>query len=273
MHTQDSIQADSFSPNRRREEIIRLVAERGECSVDELADLFAVSGMTIRRDLHELALAGRLTRTHGGAAPASRVSFEFRFLHRQQELQSEKQAIARIAADQLEQARTIMLDSGTTTLAIARQLIDRPGLTIITTSLPIASELFGRESTELLLLGGFLRHDSPDLTGAVTETNLENLHADIAFIGADGVDEHGNVYNASPALGRMLAKMAAACQRAFIVADHTKLDSRALVRFGQLNDFAALITDDGAEPAFVDQLTRRGLSVLQPRTCMKEQPV
>jgi DeoR/GlpR family transcriptional regulator of sugar metabolism len=155
---------------------------------------------------------------------------------------------------------SIMLDSGTTTLAIARKLRIKRSLTVITTSLPIASELFGFDNVRLLLLGGFLQHDSPDLTGALTESNLEALHADIAFVGADGVDDKGNVYNRQPALGRMIGKMAESSQQVYVVADHSKLGGRALVRYGNLKDYTALITDAGGK-SFAGKLKRKGINV------------
>lgn len=248
------------SPDARRDAILKEVAVRGECGVDDLAEQFGVSTMTIRRDLQALADAGRVVRTHGGAAPASRVSFEFRFLERARQLRGEKNAIADKAVEHVQDGMSIMLDSGTTTVAIARKLRRGRNLTVITTSLPIASELYGFDNVRLLLLGGFLQHDSPDLSGALTESNLESLHADIAFVGADGVDEKGNVYNRQSSLGRMIGKMAESSQRVYVVADHTKLGGRALVRFGNLKDYTALITDTGGK-AFARKLKRQGINV------------
>lgn len=230
-----------------------------------LAEEFGVSGMTVRRDLQELAREGKVTRTHGGAAPSSQVSFQFGFLQRMSELQPQKQAIADLAAGLVTDGQSILLDSGTTTLALARQLKARRGITVITTSLPIAAELFACEGVDILLLGGLLRHDAPDLTGAVTEANLETLHADIAFLGADAVDEEGNVYNASPQLARMLGKMASASGRTCIVADRTKLGRRALVRYATAGDYDTLITDDGADPGVIVTLQNHGIHILQPQ--------
>lgn len=249
------------SPEARRDAIFAEIGARGECGVDDLAALFDVSTMTIRRDLQELANMGRVVRTHGGAAPASRVSFEFHFLERARQARAEKSAIADKAITFVEDGMSVMLDSGTTTLDIARRLRRKRDLTVITTSLPIASELFGVDNIRLLLLGGFLQHDSPDLSGALTENNLESLHADIAFVGADGIDSDGNIYNRSPALGRMIGKMADASEDVYAVADHNKLDRRALVRFGDLRDFTGLITDSGGA-AFARKLKRAGVNAI-----------
>ncbi len=137
--------------------------------------------MTVRRDLQSLAAQGKVIRTHGGAAMADRISFEFDFLNRVRRNQPAKKAIAAAAAAQIRDGESVMLDSGTTTLELARLLRGRPRLTIITSSLPIAAQLQFDPQIEVLLLGGRLRTSSPDLAGAITEHNLETLRADVAF--------------------------------------------------------------------------------------------
>lgn len=246
----------------RLEQICGLVTQHGECSVEELAELFGVSGMTIRRDLQLLVDQGKVIRTHGGAAMAERISFEFDFLKRAKEQESAKEAIAVAAAALVDAGQSVLLDSGTTTLALSRQLRGKK-LTVITTSLPIASQLQYDAAIDVLLLGGHLRAGSPDLVGALTEGNLESLHADVAFIGADGIDARGMVYNQSPEVARMLTKMAAAASRVFVVADHSKLGKTALWRFGQLKDWDGLVTDAQADRAVLKSLEKSGVRVIK----------
>jgi DeoR family transcriptional regulator, fructose operon transcriptional repressor len=243
----------------RWERICALVSQQGECSVEELIEILGVSGMTIRRDLQALAEQGKVIRTHGGAALAERISFEFDFLRRAKQQQAAKAAIGATAAALVEEGQSLLLDSGTTTLALSRQLRGHR-LTVITTSLPIASQLQYDPQITVLLLGGYLRAGSPDLAGALTESNLETLHADVAFIGADAIDARGAVYNQSPEVARMLTKMAAAANRVFVVADHTKLGRTALWRFGQLQDWA-LVTDAQADRGLLKGLEKSGCQV------------
>ncbi|MCC6683263.1 MAG: DeoR/GlpR transcriptional regulator [Phycisphaeraceae bacterium] len=259
----EQINANS-SPDARRNAITELLNRDGEQSVESLAERFDVSGMTIRRDLADLAQIGRVLRTHGGAAPAARVSFEFKFLERNRRMATEKGQIATLAASLVTPCKTVMLDSGTTTLAIARQLRTLGPLTVLTTSLPIASELFGCEQISTILLGGRLRQDSPDLTGPLTERMVDVLRADIAFLGADAVDGEGNAYNASLEVGGLIQKMAAVCSQVFCVADSSKIGRRELMRFSQLNEWAGLITDSGLDSALAGKLTRRGVKLIQP---------
>jgi DeoR family fructose operon transcriptional repressor len=257
--------ATTLSPDTRRARILHLLEREGEQGVEQLAERFSVSGMTIRRDLQDLADAGKVLRTHGGATPAARISFEFRFLERAQLQADNKAQIAEIAAGLVSPGHSVLLDSGTTTLAIARRLksIGVGGITVITTSLPIASELFGVEGVDTILLGGQLRRDSPDLVGAITDHCLDVLRADIAFIGADAIDEHGRLYSATPEIARMLRRMAGAADRVFAVADHTKIGRHGFMQFGRLSDWQGLVTDNGLDRRLKRRLDKAGVRLLQ----------
>ncbi len=246
----------------RQKHIEHLLQTRGDCSVAALAGELGVSEMTIRRDLAALARDGRVIRTHGGAIPGEKVLFEFQFLERASRNDPAKQAIAATAARLVRSGQTVMMDSGTTTLALARSLRGLDRLTIMTTSLPIAAALQHARGLRVLLLGGFVQPDAPDLGGALTEANLEQLHADVAFIGADGIDLQGNVSNASPEVARMLGKMAAAATATYVVADSSKIGRPALMRFGNLARWRGLITDLAITPKHRTTLARAGVNLI-----------
>lgn len=255
----------SHSP--RQSQILEMLQNNGECTIDTLAAKFRTSGMTVRRDLQALASHGRIIRTHGGATIAPGVSFEFAFLKRSKLNEPQKHAIGLVATSLIKDGQSVMLDSGTTTLAIAQQLRQRRGVRVITTSLPIASMLQYNESVEIHLLGGQLRPGSPDLCGAITESNLGLICADIAFVGAEAVDAGGAVFSDSAELSRVLLKMLENAKKAYIVADSSKLGKSALWRFGQLKNLAGLITDSKADPAFIAGLAKAGINVIRaPRT-------
>ena len=251
-----------MQPSRHRQ-IMDILRDRGTCSVEDLARQCGVSDMTIRRDLQRLAEGGQLVRTHGGAAAAEQVAFEFQFLRRSKVHRAEKDRIGRAAADLVQDGQSVMLDSGSTTLAIAKHLRVKKGLTVITTSLPIASALQQAPGVEVLLLGGFIRRESPDLEGPLTESNLENLKADVAFVGADGIDLHGTVYNASLNVARMLKKMAAAAAAVWVVADSGKIGRTALSAFGNVAKWKGLITDGGAPEPALNALRGAGVHVVK----------
>ncbi len=234
--------------NRHRQ-IQQLLRVHQECSVEFLAAELRVSDMTVRRDLQILAKEGLLVRTRGGASQAERVLFDFPFLREAEQNRSQKGAIAECAARLVEDGQSVMLDSGTTTLAVARHLARRKRLVVITTSLPIAAVLQPSVDVETILLGGIVRRDSPDLTGPLTEGNLDAFHADLAFIGADAVGPDGTLYNASMTVGRMLTKMISRAGAVYVVADSSKIGRTALSRFGSAASIQGLITDGdlGAE--------------------------
>lgn len=246
----------------RQSQILRLIRRNGYCSAEQIRQEFGVSDMTVRRDLKALENSGHVLRTHGGAAIAERVAFEFGFMQRTKENHAAKQAIAAEAFAQLGSAKTVLLDSGTTTLALAMHLRVGRGMSVITSSLPIASALQFSEGVELLLLGGLLRRESPDLIGAFTESNLERLHAEVAFIGADAVDLCGTTYNESLSVARMLQKMIVAADRVFILADSSKIGKKALAKFADLRQLTGMITDEGIAPEIRGTLEGAGVNVI-----------
>jgi DeoR family transcriptional regulator, fructose operon transcriptional repressor len=245
----------------RQRQIELLLNNHGECSVDMLARELGVSGMTVRRDLLALAEAGRVLRTHGGAAPIEQVMFEFQFLKRVRDMAEAKQSIARRAASLVSDGQSVILDSGTTTLELARQLRHKQELTVITACLPIASALQHAAAVQVLLLGGFVHRNSADLGGALTEMNLEQLHASVAFLGADGIDLRGYVYNDSPETTRLLGKMAKQAAATWVVADSTKVEKGALMRYGHMAQWKGLITDSGISPKQLQALKKSGVAV------------
>jgi DeoR/GlpR family transcriptional regulator of sugar metabolism len=248
--------------NSRQMRIQDLLSQHGERTVEQLAGECGVSTMTIRRDLQVMEEQGKILRSHGGAAPLEQVMFQFEFKNRGRIHMESKRLIAGLAAGLIGEGQSIMLDSGTTTLALAMQLKHRKRLTLITTSLAIASALQFSNGVQVLLLGGFVRRDSPDLAGIVTEMNLENLRADLAFIGADGIDLEGNIYNASIEVCHTLSKMAAAARDAYIVSDSSKIGKTALMRFGNISCCKGLITDAGITPEQLAELQKAGVHVI-----------
>jgi len=253
------------SATKRKDAILERLGRGEECHVTSLAEAFGVSEMTVRRDLDALAAQGQIVRTHGGAAPGSGVVFQFRFLERAGEHGAAKEAIARRAAELVPDGATVALDSGTTTLALARELRGKRGLTVITTSLPVASELQHSDAVEVILLGGRIRRDSPDLSGALTLRSLEVLHADMAFFGADAVDLRGTCYQGRIEVAHLLETMASIADTVYVVADSSKLGSTATARVGSLRSWKGLITDSGLTAAAQRKLRAAGVNVIKAR--------
>ncbi len=258
---------------QRHRQIQQLLRTHGECSVEFLAAELQVSDMTIRRDLQQLAAEDRVVRTHGGASPAERVMFDFPFLREAEQNRQQKQSIGAHAAMLIEDGQSVMLDSGTTTLALARQLLRRQRLAIITTSIPIAAVLQPAIGVETILLGGIVRRDAPDMAGPLTEANLDAFHADLAFVGADAVGLNGDLYNASMTVGRMLMKMTGRAGAVYVVADSSKIGRTALSRFGNAASLQGLITDAGLPDADRKALESAGVRVIIAEPAVSESEI
>jgi DeoR/GlpR family transcriptional regulator of sugar metabolism len=159
----------------------------------------------------------------------------------------------------------VMLDTGTTTLAVAELLTGFDDLTVITSSLAVVSQLQYAEGVHTILLGGQIRRGSPDLTGGLTEYCLDFFAADIAFQGADAIGPDGSIYNSDLRLARVDRRMRERCERAVILADSSKLGHTALARNGALSETNGLITDADADRAWVRVMRRSGVHVTLAR--------
>lgn len=228
----------------RHQQILELLQQQREVSVQALAARFGVSPLTIRRDLDTLEREGAVTRTHGGAvfSPASVIEFAFR--QRAQDHTAEKVAIARYVASLVPPGMTLVLDTGTTTLEVARALVGVPRLRVLTSSLAIAAALHTCTNLDLVLLGGNARHHSPDLSGPLTEDNLLQFQTEMAIIGADAVGREG-LYTSDLGIARISRAMIACARETWLVVDSSKFTRRSFVKFADWSAITHLVTDEG----------------------------
>lgn len=232
------------SASVRQQNILQLLAGREEASVAELAEHFRVASMTIWRDLAVLEQAGRVTRTHGGALLAAPSVAAFAFQERRQSQMIEKAAVGRTAAQLVKPGMTVILDTGTTTLEVARALGGIPRLKVLTSSLAVASALLAHDDLELVLLGGTVSKGSPDLSGALTEDNLAAFRADLAFIGSDAMDKRG-FYTSSQQIAGVSRAIIASAHQTILVADSSKFGKTAFVRIAGWEAIYGMVMDDG----------------------------
>ncbi|MCL4217579.1 MAG: DeoR/GlpR family DNA-binding transcription regulator [Candidatus Hydrogenedentes bacterium] len=230
--------------SRRQAKIVDLLARNGEVSVIGLSERFHVTAMTIRRDLEALERSNALMRTHGGAILTQKSVAEFAFLERNRACLPEKQAIAREAATLVKPGMAIVLDTGTTTLEVAKAIQHMEGIKVLTSSLAIASILHTRENIELVLLGGNVRKNSPDLSGPLTEENLRQFRAALAILGADAADKRG-AYASDLSVARVSKAMMAAADDTLLVVDSRKFSRSSFVRFADWKSFHYVVTDRG----------------------------
>lgn len=233
----------------RRRALLDHIRERGYVDAGDLATFFDVDGSTIRRDLAELTRAGLIRRTHGGVLPAEPEGVvDTPYAVRQYENIGAKQAIAKAAAELVRDGQTVILDNGSTTHQVALELGKKRNLTIITNDLLIGLRTAGHTSNRLHMTGGVCLDTVYTLVGPAAEAAFAGLHADWAFLGAEGVDPVAGITNINVVeIAVKRAMMAAAAQVVF-VADSSKFGRIAFARVCSVAD-AALIITDGALPA------------------------
>ncbi|MGH2969967.1 MAG: DeoR/GlpR family DNA-binding transcription regulator [Solirubrobacteraceae bacterium] len=241
---------------QRRHEILRAV-RTGTAHVGELAAAFGVSEMTVRRDLADLERGGKLTRVHGGAVVADEPSFAEVAVERLEQ----KDRIGAAAAALVQDGQTIMLDIGTTTLQLARHLRGRR-VTVITTNLAAYEELLPEASIELVLLGGVVRRNYRSLVGVLAEDALRQLRADVAFLGASGIEEDLAVVDTTMVEVPIKRAMLAAAARSVLLADSAKFGMRGVVRVCGPEDLDVLVTDGDAPAAARTSLARADVEVV-----------
>lgn len=246
--------------NQRHPLILELLKSNREVSVQHLAKQFGVSPMTIRRDLDKMAGQGLLMRTHGGAVPTAKLRFVESALpgHKPS---SRLAAIGRLAASLVERGQTILIDSGTTALEVARHIPKDVGVTVATTSLCVAQELYGLP-IDILIIGGLLRRDFPSVYGSLSEGVLAKLHVDTLFIGCNGADSRDGFYSSDPRVSDLDQCMAQVANRIVIVTESWKFGRKALVRFASLSDVDTVVTDLDISPEDRANLEESGIRVL-----------
>ncbi|PWT86344.1 MAG: DeoR/GlpR transcriptional regulator [Proteobacteria bacterium] len=227
----------------RRREIVELLRSDGRVLVRDLSKRFRTSLITIRKDLESLHHQGLLTRTHGGALPIRSGVLQDQTLGQKEHLhRQEKIRIAAAAVRMIRPGQVIILDSGTTTTAIARACRHLRSLTIITNATNIASEL-ADTSIEVILTGGSLRKNSFSLVGPLAEESLRKLSADMLFLAVDGFDVRHGLTTPNQLEARVNRAMSECARRSIVVCDSSKFGRRSLSLIMPVSSVHETITD------------------------------
>lgn len=229
-----------FAQERQNRILSYLMAHR-RATVTELAEMLATSESTIRRDLQDLEQTRQLQRTHGGAVLHDHALHEPSWQEKDVENAEAKAKIGELAAEMVGDGDTVLLDTGTTTVHIARQLRSRD-VTVITNSITIANDLSASESVHLIVLGGDLRANTGALVGPFTEQMLAQMHVDTVFLGANGIDQTG-ITTPNPLEAATKRAMVRAAKRVVVAADVSKIGQLSFVRVCGWQDVHSLITD------------------------------
>jgi DeoR/GlpR family transcriptional regulator of sugar metabolism len=230
--------------------------------VTELMKEFDVSIETVRRDLEFLEKKGYLRRVYGGAIPNSPKGIEPEYASREVSNLAEKTAIAEKVLELVEDRDTIAIDLGTTTLEVAKKLVLKKGLTILTNSMPIATVLIANESFKIFLLGGQLRNRELSTSGLLTADFLSHFRVDKAIIGTGGITRKNGITDYHFEEAQVRKKMIDIAETVIAVADYSKIGVSAFTQVCELNEVDVIVTDWNASPKALQELRTEKTQVL-----------
>lgn len=245
----------------RRQAIAEQARRDGRVDVSALAGRFDVTTETIRRDLTDLEDRGVIRRVHGGAIPAERFRAEPGLAEKASRLADEKRRIAKQAVALVPEGGTILLDAGTTTLALARALPTEIELTAVTNDLGIAQELTARPNLNVLMLGGRVRRRVLSTVDDWALRILRDVAVDVAFIATNGVSVDRGLSTPDVAEAAVKRAMIATGTQVVLLADHTKVSDEHFARFGDISDVDVFVTDAGLSADEAARFREAGVEV------------
>lgn len=250
----------SHRPMHSRTKLRELIRSHGFVSIPDLREAIDASESTIRRDLDFLEEQGEAKRTHGGVfctGPSAGLQV---FEDRRVGHWEKKRQIALAAASLIEDRDTLLLDGGSTTYELARQLIGRP-LQIVTNSLPVANLFATSERTDLVFLGGAVHHRTGITLGPYANQMMEGITVQKAILSVAGIDERG-YYNSNLLLVETERAMMRCADQTIVVADSSKFGRSSLARLCDLGDVHKIVVDDQLDQIWRDRLSQHRVETI-----------
>ena len=246
----------------RRTKILALLEANGLVKVNELSNLFNVSDVTIRNDLAQIENKGFLIRTRGGAIKSQRTGIDFKLTEKAKQHSLEKQAIGKKASELIKDGDTVIIDSGTTTLELAKNLNGFENLIVITNALNIASQLVNSEKIKVIMLGGMIRQNSLSLIGPIAENNVKNYFCDKLFMGVDGIDSHYGITTPNTEEAHLNKLMIEISKEVIVLADSSKFLRRSFAFISPITKINTIITDKNIPPEELNNLQNQAVKVI-----------
>ncbi len=238
----------------RHKKIINKINKDGQVKSQALCDELDVSSVTIRKDLKFLEEKGMLYRMHGGATLSDPYATDRHVNEKEKFNLSEKMEIGAAAAKMVTANDSILIASGTSVLALAKNIKPQEDLTVITSALNVALELNQHNQIEVIQLGGILRKRSSSVTGLFAENNLSDFSCSKLFMGADGIDLDFGLTTANVREARLNREMIKVSQKTIVLADSSKFGKRGFGRICGFDQIDEIITDNG-----ISNFTKEGL--------------
>ncbi|MET8981897.1 DeoR/GlpR family DNA-binding transcription regulator [Streptomyces sp. NPDC004539] len=244
----------------RRDHLLGLLARDGKIVAKDVAAGLGISEDSVRRDLRDLAAEGLCQRVYGGALPVSPAVVDY--AARQSVAADGKRKVARVAAGLVRPGSALILDGGTTALAVARALPADLGCTVITHSPTVASALLGHPLAEVFLLGGRLFKHSAVACGAAAVEAAQNVSADVCLLGVTGVHPEAGLTTGDAEEAAMKRALASRAADTYVLASSEKIGTASRFRVLPWEAVSGVITDCPAEGPVLGELTARGVRVL-----------
>ncbi|MBN2322285.1 MAG: DeoR/GlpR transcriptional regulator [Spirochaetes bacterium] len=250
--------------DRRRYEILALIERSGEVRIHDLAKLFDVTEMTIRRDLNRLSELGFIKRIHGGAEAGKKedMLFHITVKGRTVEYIEEKRQIGEKAVRFVEAGKLIFIHGGSTTLELARRLPEEVNLQVMTNSLQVMEVLSEKENVDLLCTGGILNRISNTYYGPHSELLLDNTNIDILFMGSNGVSITNGLSEFDFNVASLKKKIIERSKLKILLVDSHKFNVERSSSYARIEDFDVVITDDKVDRRIYDRLEELNIRVI-----------
>ena len=249
-------------PELRRDVILNMLNENGVLYTHEIMKQCDVSEITIRRDLTELEAKGLLIRTHGGAVKSKATEMLFTYDLKITQNRQNKELICQLASRYIEEGDVIFIDCGTTLSLITKHITRFNRLTVITTSLPLISELINYPNIRLSLIGGEIDTERQAIYGSIAENNIGMYHANKAFIGADGISLKKGLSSYDEKEGFITWQMIENSDEVFLLCDSSKIEKNSFVKYASISRIHHLITDNQITPEHLKMYRDYGLDVI-----------
>lgn len=246
-------------------EIENMLKEKGEILTVDLADIFQVSEMTIRRDIDYLCKHSNAIRTRGGVYMPFHNSEnnEPSYLSRINEANFSKNKIAYMASKLIQAEDNIFIDSGTTTEGILQNIASSGRHhNIVTNDIMVAYDSVKYDEVSIVLIGGDFRENTLSTAGVTAESQIRKYQFDIAFIGCNGIDSNGNAYVGASSEVGVKQSVIESSVRNYILADSSKLNKGGFIRFINLSKVTGVITDDEVDNQILEHFYNLGINVI-----------
>ena len=253
-----------MTPNPRQSDLLQAVRDEGVATVEALAERFGVTLQTVRRDVKLMAEAGLLARFHGGVRVPSSTTENIAYRQREALNAESKKRIARAVAARVPDGCSLLINLGTTTEAVARELVRHRGLRVITNNLNVASILTDNADCEVIVAGGVVRHRDRGIVGEAAVEFIRQFRVDIGLIGISGIEADGSLRDFDYREVQVSRAIIEQSREVWLAADHSKFNRPAMVELARIDQIDLLFTDAAPPEPFSALLAEAGVQCEYP---------